>query len=403
MKTRFRSCVATMIVTACGTGSPPVQTATSSGASPPAVAAAAVELTPADVTMVWPMPADEAQRDSMLAATSQGKHGELLPLAMYQAPVLDERDFAVKDPKVDHGRLRVVAARLDPCFASFAPPQDLSCVNQVRLVLQAIRPGGGTVQPAGPMGANDGAVHLFYKLSRQELLDLSRSLAALRDKHGGSESSLLGVHPALARAGLGSAYAKQLQELLLSQIGARRLTRVTFFARTAAREPLWPFGIFDVVDGKLEQQTIVTTDTKRQTLEGAGPRKVVEPSTQSKDNPNALLSLMGPKRAPSPAERAAFAAVLRIQHPAKHTPETIACVECHAAQRMQSAAEKTLGLTPAEFGDDYFEPTIAPPERTIDAENFHSCGYLGTNLAISTRTANETAAVVAAMNALLGG
>jgi hypothetical protein len=165
---------------------------------------------------------------------------------------------------------------------------------------------------------------------------------------------------------------------------------------------LWPFGLFDMVNGKLEPQTIVTTDTKRQTLEGAGFRKVVEPPTKAADNPVALMAIMGPKRAASPAERAAFGAVLRIQNPNIHTPETMACVECHAAQRMQTAGETTLGLAPTEFGADYFPTTLKMPTRTIDAENFHSCGYLGSNLAISTRTANETAAVVAAMNALLG-
>ena len=384
--------------TACSTPAPvPI----APGEPAPATPAKPIALTAADVTMIWPMPRDAAGRDAMIAATTAGGHGELLPAAHYKVPVLDERDWEVKDPQIDRTRLRVVAARLDPCFASFVAPTDASCVNQVRLVMQVIRPDGGGVKDR--MGANDGAVHVFYRLPRAELLDLVRELAALGAKHGGTASETLGVHPILARDGASSDYGKQLHALLLARIGAKRLTRVTFFARTAAREPLWPFGLFDMIDGKLVQQDIVTLGAKRQTLEGAGPRKVIEPQTTSADNPAALLSVFGPTRTATDGERAAYAALLRIQNPTKHTPDTMACAECHTAQRMQRAAEMTLGLRATELPGDHFATGIPLPTTPVDAENFHAAGYLGDNLAVSVRTANETAAVVTALTALLGG
>lgn len=385
-----------IVAAAC---SAPASAPVAPGEPAPTSTTTPITLTPADVTMIWPMPRDAAGRDAMIAATATGGHGELLPAAHYKVPVLDERDWEVKDPQVDRTRLRVVAARLDPCFASFAPPTDPSCVNQVRLVMQVIRPDGGGVKDR--MGANDGAVHAFYQLPRAELLALVRELAALGAKHGGTASETLGVHPILARDGTSSDYAKQLHALLLARIGANRLTRVTFFARTAAREPLWPFGLFDMIDGNLVQQDIVTLGAKRQTLEGAGPRKVIEPQTTSADNPGALLAVMGPTRTATERERAAYAALLRIQNPTKHTPDTMACAECHTAQRMQRAAEKTLGLLATEFAADHFATGTPLPETPIDAENFHAAGYLGDNLAVSVRTANETAAVVAALTALL--
>src|SRR5689334_8076284 len=53
-------------------------------AMPPSVGAiGTARLTASDVTMIWPMPADAAQRDTMLAATSMGGHGELLPANLY--------------------------------------------------------------------------------------------------------------------------------------------------------------------------------------------------------------------------------------------------------------------------------------------------------------------------------
>jgi hypothetical protein len=278
-------------------------------------------------------------------------------------------------------------------------------VSQIRLVLQVLRPGGGSLTSAAggtALGANDGAVHAFYKIPREELLEVVRSLAALRDRNGTTAGNTVGVHPLLAKHGLGSDYARELQALLLAHIGAKRLTRVTFFARTAAREPEWPFGIFEVVGGKLAAQKIVTLDVDRQILEGAGPLKVVRPPTKSKDNPGALLSVFGASRTANAAERSAFAATLRIQHPGLNTPETMACAECHAAQRMQSSGESVLGLRAADFAADHYASSVVPPAGRIEAENFHSCGYLGTNLAVSTRTANETAAVLSAFDALLG-
>ncbi|HEY5937733.1 MAG TPA: hypothetical protein VIU61_23960 [Kofleriaceae bacterium] len=383
---------------ACST---PAPVPSAPGEPAPTPTTTPITVTAADVTMIWPMPRDATGRDAMIAATAAGGHGELLPASHYKVPVLDARDWDVKEPQVDRTRLRVVAARLDPCFASFVPPTDASCVNQVRLVMQVIRSGGAGVKDR--LGANDGAVHAFYRLPRAELLDLVRELAALGAKHGGTASETLGVHPILARDGAGSEYGKQLHALLLARIGVKRLVRVTFFARTADREPLWPFGLFDVIDGKLVEQDIVTLGAKRQTLEGAGPLKVIAPQTASADNPAALLTVRGPARTATDRERAAYAALLRIQNPTKHTPDTMACAECHAAQRMQRAAEITLGLRATDLAEDYFATGIPLPATPVDAENFHAAGYLGDNLAVSVRTANETAAVVAALTALLGG
>jgi hypothetical protein len=357
--------------------------------------------------MIWPLPADAAKRDTMLAATSMGTHGELLPAALYQVPILDERDSAVTDPKLDRERLRVVAARFEPCRGSFGSPTDPSCINQIRLVMQVLRPGGGGA-PANTIGANDGAVLVFYKVTRDELLALARDVVALRAAHAtpnaepAASSAELGVHPVLAREGLGSAYATQLQAKLLALVGAKRLTKITFFARTLAREPVWPFGSFKVDDGHVVKNTIPTLTTDRQTLEGTF-RQVIAPVTSSPDNPAALLTITGAKREATAPERAAFASLLRIQNPTKHNPDTMACAECHVAQRLTRVAETTLGLSASDFAADAFTSTVQRAPDKIHGENFHAASYLGTNLAVAVRTANETSAALQAMQTLLGG
>jgi hypothetical protein len=395
--------IALSVSVACSKSGPTASPGAGTATPPSIVATGTVRLTASDVTMIWPMPADAAQRDTMLAATSMGGHGELLPANLYDVPLLDERDSTVTNPKEDRARLRVVAARFEPCRGSFGPPTDPACLNQIRLVMQVLRPGGGGAA-ATTMAANDGAVLAFYKITREELLGFARDIAALRDANGGSATATegLGVHPVLARQGLGSEYAKQLQAKLLALVGAERLTKITFFVRTAAREPLWPFGGFNVVDGKLAKKIIPTLTVDRQTLEGAAFRKVIEPTTSSPDNPDALLSVMGPQREATAAERAAYASLLRIQNPKKHNPDTMACAECHVAQRMQVAAEKTLGLRATDFAADNFASTLQPVSSKIDSENFHAVAYLGTNLAVTMRTANDTSAVLQEMSTLLG-
>lgn len=45
-----------------------------------------------DVTTIWPLPVNAAQLDTMLAATSMGAHGELLPAQLYQMLVRTAND-----------------------------------------------------------------------------------------------------------------------------------------------------------------------------------------------------------------------------------------------------------------------------------------------------------------------
>src|SRR5688572_7771530 len=113
--------ISLFVLAACGNAAPTTQ-----GAAPTPTPAAPAVLRATDVT----------QRDSMLAATSVGGHGELLPANLYEVPLLDQRDGSVTDPKQDRQRLRVVAARYEPCRGSFGSPTEASCVNQLRLVFQ---------------------------------------------------------------------------------------------------------------------------------------------------------------------------------------------------------------------------------------------------------------------------
>lgn len=355
---------------------------------------AAPTLTAFDVTTVWPLPKNSAEYSSMLAPTSTGAHGELLPVDTYKVPQLDERD-ATKAP--DYERLRVVAARFEPCRGSFGSPSDATCNNQLRLVFQVLRPGGGGAAQ-GAVGANDGAVLAFYKLTRDELLDLTLDVVALREAFDESPpSGPLGVHPLLDKYGLASGYTASLNATLLAYAGVKRLTRITFFTRTAAREPEWTFGALDVANGVTSIRQLATLEHDHQSLKGAGARLVITPQSPAEDRPHALLAL-GASKKPTETHQRAYAATLRIENPTTHNADTTGCAECHVAERIRRTAEKQLGL---RASDAFQTDLVSATAGKIAAENFHAAGYLGTNLAIATRTANETSVVVKAIDALL--
>jgi hypothetical protein len=357
---------------------------------------AAPTLTAFDVTTVWPLPKNTAEYDAMLAATSKGTHGELLPAEVYTVPRLDERDTTKAS---DRERLRVVAARFEACRGSFGPPTDDACVNQLRLVFQILRPGGGGAAQ-GVVGANDGAVLAFYKLTRDELLELALDLVALREAYDEAPpSGALGVHPLLAKHGLGSGYASSLNATLLAYAGVKRLTRITFFTRSAAREPQWQFGALDVANGATSIRKLATLDHDHQTLEGAATRLVISPQSPADDRPHALLAL-GTSKRPTEGHQRAYAAVLRIEDPTIHNADTTGCSECHVAERIRRSAEKQLGLR-ATANDVFDSALVSATAGKIAAENFHAAGYLGTNLAVATRTVHETAVVVEAVDGLL--
>lgn len=381
-----------------------------SAAAPP------IEVANTDVTLVYPLP-KAAELDLMLAATSSGAFGELVPaeaFAKLPGP-LDPRPGAATTERGEAGRakLRLVGARLDPCFADLGDTPAARCQNQLRLIFQGLRAEGDVVR------ADDGAVHVFVALTRDELLGLVRDLLAAKQRAGGYSEGPLGQHPLLKAQGLGSAFAAELRTALLLRSGAGRVTRVTFFLRSTARQGQWFFGVFDrerpvsgalvgLREGAFAAQKIPTTDFEQQVLDAglavAGELAGNVPTpTNHADNLLLLLDTAATRAASTTAQARAFDAALRIENPRRHSPDTIDCVSCHVATPARRATEAALGLS-AQGNPNAYSATrslaYAPPPRP-SLENLHSLSYLDRELGLNQRTANETAAVATALAALL--
>ncbi len=111
------------------------------GAPPSGDASGPILATMNDVSILFPLPTSAADIDNLLAPSATGTRGVLLPSAVYAAtgPIFgsSEQPVGPGSPSgiAAYGDPRVVAMRIDPCFASLNPdPLGGGCTAQIRLV-----------------------------------------------------------------------------------------------------------------------------------------------------------------------------------------------------------------------------------------------------------------------------
>lgn len=361
-----------------------------------------------DVTILYPLPTGGDLR-GLLPATARGAYGELVPAAAFALVPgpLDPRPNAATMGRGEAGRagLRLVGVRIDPCFGDLGDIPDARCPNQIRLVFQGVRSEGVQAR------ADDGAVHVFVALDRAELLAFAREILAARERAGGYAAGPLGPHPLLTAQGLSGTFAAELKAALLSHVGESRVTRLTFFLRTQARQSQWFFGLFDrdKATGQFTAQKIATTQFEQQalnaglTIDGSGLAGNVPTPTSHADNLLLLLNTSEAKAASTASQRQAYDAALRIENPQRHSPETIDCVSCHVATPARRATEAALGLSAEGNASAYRSSRdlrFTGPARP-SLENIHALGYLDAEPGVNQRTANESAAVADTITALL--
>lgn len=407
MKALLSFAVLSLALVACGTPrtlSNDVDASTPDAATPDASTPrdAGAQVGPADVSVAFPLP-DSLPATELLSGTAMGAFGPLVdPAPFGLVPPLDAHSAgsAAMAGEAARAELRLVAVRFDPCFG---PADGSACRAQMRLVFQGLE-----LDSSGRVGASDGAVHVFVELSAHELEATIRELLKLNAASGGYTPGPLGVHPILKREGLGGPFATGLKQLILSHAGASRSSRMTFFVLLGAGAPTWSFGIFDKVGAAYQQQNIATVAQPQQRLTnsisfGGKLSATVTNPTLHVDSVLVLLDTQE-AMAKTPAERQhAFDAALRIENPRTHTADTIDCVGCHTATPVVRGGEMFFGLSQAGNANRFTSPAppaLAHPEAAT-INNIHAFSYLGEELAISARTANETAVVVEAMNALL--
>jgi hypothetical protein len=416
-----------------GLADAPHQTADGSG--PNLAADGSVPVTMNDVSILFPLPTTKADVDNLLAATATGDRGPLLPDPLYlstgmiqgSTTPIDDAGFSL----AAYGDLRVVAARLDPCFASTDPdPHGVGCMAQLRLIFQQVT---WTVNGADANAeAFDSALHAFYSLTRSELYALARALVDLRvaNTHG-DVLGPLAPHPIMVRQGLGGTMSKGVQKLIVQYAGGQNLVRLAQLSSNIGGVSFppgsWTLTAFDVPDGG-------TTATPRSipalaTSADGGPvtsQALVEGEFLAVGPPEGGQNIFSVDFLPQPTGTDSFAILdndrpdslspsmsqaaldnlVRVENPADDTVNTIDCGSCHVVTQ----TEQYIGMPVFSFDDTTspfaFSPDgtfvtsadMAVPPPTNGLLNIHAFSYFNQTPGINRRVANETAAVVEYLN-----
>ncbi len=368
-----------------------------------------------DVSIMLPLAKTAAELENgYLKASTKGFDGAaLLPQSLYTSatgfPATPPAHTPVgSDTGMTYSNLRAVAYRVDPCFAQIGPiASEAACDNQLRIVFQSLSFSGGT-------GAVDGAVHAFYQLTRPELVSLLDDIVAAREANGGAKDlGPVAVHPIVVEQGLLGAESKALAAAVSKHAGTKNLKRFTTFM-SGNLQTVWHFNGFDVADGKttpMEIPTLPKGTTSVTFFAGFGSKLSggFTPETSSTDDMQLLGNFEKANAETKAAQKAAVDAAFAIENPTKHSPNTIDCASCHMTGPGKAlTASRDLGLSldknPNAFVPDakWIVPanmTQTTPVKPDGGINVHMFSYRGSDLMIGERVINESASVVAYVNA----
>lgn len=342
-----------------------------------------------DVSFLFPLPSGPAARGDLLGIASSGARGELLPLALFDqlpAPLSSFRDVAPAE-------LRVVAARVDPCFVS-APGGP--CRAQLRLVVQPLRPD------AEPTRADDAAVHLFYDLGEPGLAELVAALDELRGLAAGrTRCRPLGVHPVMAVEGLTGPYALRLRQAILDAAGATNLARIAIMQ---LQQPgsVWRFHGFDVVNGELERFAVPRTGGGESQAFSLSDTEVGRAFLDPEPSPGLIPLLFDPaaiRAAPATTLAAAGGEAVAIEDPRRRDTTDTDCVSCHLSQRALHNALAVRDFRP-DGEPPYANPghDLSRPDDRLGAGSQRAFGYFDGAASITPRAVHESAEVADALS-----
>ena len=369
-----------------------------------------------DVSILFPLLANYSTIDAdYLPASALGPHGVLLPEAVYDAAGHISGTTAPDgDYQTLYRDLHVISIRIDPCFAELQPdPHGAGCTNQVRLVFQQLAVTNGVLM------VNPSALHAFYEISRDDLVALTQAIVSLRIASlPGERLGPLAPHPIIVKEGLDGAFASGIRALVLRYAGGDSLTRVTEMTEPAAS---WLFLAFDVARDTHEVTpiSIPTLGTTYETFNQLGYDPASgwsEPPPTSPDRFPALGDIASADRLSSDEAQRLFGGLVRVDNPTRNSQNTIDCVSCHLATPASLwIAAPRRGLVEAQHPDAYhadsrwvlaseMSPTW-PAALSTARFNIHSFSYIESwpgaswGPGISQRTVNESAAIVAYLNA----
>ncbi|MBX2988017.1 MAG: hypothetical protein KF802_08970 [Bdellovibrionaceae bacterium] len=345
-----------------------------------------------DLSILMPLPAN-GEEQLMLHARSPGQGGVLMPPPVYEAlPGI----VVGGDKQAIYERfLKVVAVRIDPCFAEGTAPRN--CLRQIRLVWQPLK--------AAPNGwsTHDAAIHTFHVLDENQWSSLLTSLRELKTKGFLATGLPLQVHPVLRAQGYRGPYWKELSRLLLSFCGPQNLWRATAMTVNPMGN-VWVFTGFNVNQGQLQRIQIARLQRPAQSV-FVNIRDVSEfimDISPAPENEIPLLTLVrDSKTAQKVKPEAEIAEAVRraviFENPRLHNPGTLDCASCHIARNVGLWAQERYPRWSWNqlFGKELYRgpgqlSNTTRQNRRVDA--LRAFGYFEKDPIISQRVINESSA-----------
>ncbi|NOU28805.1 MAG: hypothetical protein HOO96_12940 [Polyangiaceae bacterium] len=352
-----------------------------------------------DVSILYPLPG-AGEIATFVRPSEVGNHGALFAATDFVTVLSGHSGLerTSSSPASGYANLGLVGVRLDPCSARRGPG---TCTSEVRLVLQALDTTmTGTT-------ALDGGLHVVYDVPEAELVDMAQEILTLKKANGDLALQELAPHPILAAQGLGGAFATGLRSIVLFHLGSERVARATAFDHNMDPDSDgWTFASFERVGGALTPHMIPFQKSHQQTV--AGSRATTEnlvteshATAFSNGGPDDVQAILSPGRTETgitPDMRASFTAALRVENPTVHNAETTTCGNCHLAEGATRIG-KAFGLP--EAGAFTSPRSLARVDERTSVTNLHAFGYLGRQVSIMQRTANESVQVADRIAALL--
>ena len=358
-----------------------------------------------DVTYIMPLPKSDTNNNLLKIYNNLNQQDLISKEVISQIPKL-----VMAGPQADIVEsMRVMSLRIDPCFPL---PTPQSCQKQIRMVWQPIVLGRNyTVTTV------DAALHSFYVLDENQFKLLMTDLQNWKKQFAVNTENLpLQIHPAWKVDGDRAASLIAFNQLILKYARLENLTRVTSMLLRGSSDILI-FSALDIKDGHIKQNSIprlgdgeAFQNFVNRSIQGQQfDRAQMKPAPKdSADDFNFFIGNILFGQLTEKQLQESMQTALRIENPKFFNPETMDCVNCHVAQPVREwlMSENKNLMNPIDYSNQVNQWEYKNKKynldnisfRKLNTQQLRALGYMGTDLAISQRTINESAEVAEALN-----
>ena len=366
-----------------------------------------------DVTYIMPLPKSDTKNNLLRIYNNIDQH-DLLTTGqqdLISKEVIGQiPKLVMAGPQADIiESMRLMSLRIDPCFPL---PTPQSCQKQIRMVWQPIVLGRNFT-----VTTIDAALHSFYVLDENQFKLLIADLQNWKKQFAVVTENLpLQIHPAWKEDGDSAKSLTAFNQLILKYAGLQNLTRVTSMLLRGSSD-IWIFSALDITNGQIKQNSIprlgdgeAFQNFVNRSVQGQQfDRAQMKPAPKDpNDNLNFFIGNILFGQITEKQLQESMQIALRIENPNFFNPETMDCVNCHLAQpvrewlmnenkNLMNPIDYSEQMKLSEYKNDKYN-LENKSTRKLNTQQLRALGYMGTDLAISQRTINESAEVAEALN-----